>query len=151
MERNRYGPVEVCIPPFLPYRMQKQSVPPRQAGAVFAVRSTREKDRDAMAEWVKVAEVGELTPGQKKQIDLDGFAVAIFNVDGQYYAIEDVCTHDGAPLASGRFTGHQIACPRHGARFDVCTGKALTMPAVEPVDTYPVKVEGNDILVEVDL
>jgi 3-phenylpropionate/trans-cinnamate dioxygenase ferredoxin subunit len=104
-----------------------------------------------MAEWVKVAAVGELAPGQKKQIDLDGVAVALFNVGGQYYAIEDVCTHDGAPLASGRFTGNYIVCPRHGARFDVCTGKALTMPAVESVDTYPVKIEGNDVLVEVDL
>lgn len=104
-----------------------------------------------MASWVKVAAVGDLAPGQKKQVDLDGLAVAIFNVEGTYYAIEDICTHDGAPLAGGRFTGHQIACPRHGARFDVCTGKALTMPAVVPVDTYPVKVEGNDILVEVDL
>jgi 3-phenylpropionate/trans-cinnamate dioxygenase ferredoxin subunit len=104
-----------------------------------------------MAEWVKVAQVGELAPGQKKQIDLDGVAVALFNVGGQYYAIEDVCTHDGAPLASGRFTGNYIVCPRHGARFDVCTGKALTMPAVEPVETYPVKIEDNDILVEVDL
>jgi len=104
-----------------------------------------------MAEWVKIAEVGEVAPGQKKQVDLDGLAVAIFNVNGQYYAIEDVCTHDGAPLAHGRFTGTTVACPRHGARFDVCTGKALTMPAVEPVDTYPVRVEGNDILVEVEL
>lgn len=104
-----------------------------------------------MAEWVKVATVSELPKGQKKQIDLDGLAVLLFNVEGEYYAIEDVCTHDGAPLGSGRFTGKLISCPRHGARFDVCTGKALTMPAVEPVDTYPVKVEGNDILIEVDL
>jgi len=74
-----------------------------------------------MAEWVKVAQVGELAPGQKKQIDLDGVAVALFNVGGQYYAIEDVCTHDGAPLAQGRFNGNYIICPRHGARFDVCT------------------------------
>jgi 3-phenylpropionate/trans-cinnamate dioxygenase ferredoxin subunit len=104
-----------------------------------------------MAEWVKVAQASEVAPGQKKPIDLDGIAVLLFNVGGQYYAIEDVCTHDGAPLAGGRFNGTSIACPRHGARFDVCTGKALTMPAVEPVETYPVKVEGNDILVEVDL
>lgn len=104
-----------------------------------------------MAEWVKVAAVADVGPGQKKAIDLDGVAVLLFNVNGQYYAIEDVCTHDGAPLASGRFNGTYISCPRHGARFDVCTGKALTMPAVEPVETYPVKVEGNDILVEVDL
>ncbi len=104
-----------------------------------------------MAEWVKVAAVGEVNKGQKKQIDLDGLAVLLFNVEGEYYAIEDVCTHDGAPLGNGRFNGKQISCPRHGARFDVCTGKALTMPAVEPVETYPVKVEGNDILIEVDL
>ena len=104
-----------------------------------------------MAEWVKVAQIGEVAPGQKKPIDLDGIAVLLFNVGGQYYAIEDVCTHDGAPLAGGRFSGNSIACPRHGARFDVCTGRALTMPAVEPVETYPVKIEGNDILVEVDL
>jgi 3-phenylpropionate/trans-cinnamate dioxygenase ferredoxin subunit len=104
-----------------------------------------------MAEWVKVAAVGELAPGDKKQIDLDGLAVALFNVEGQYYAIEDVCTHDGAPLAHGRFRGDQITCPRHGARFNVRTGEALSMPAFEPVETYQVKVEGNDILIEVDL
>jgi 3-phenylpropionate/trans-cinnamate dioxygenase ferredoxin subunit len=92
-----------------------------------------------------------LAPGDKKQIDLDGLAVALFNVEGQYYAIEDVCTHDGAPLAHGRFRGDQITCPRHGARFNVRTGEALSMPAFEPVETYQVKVEGNDILIEVDL
>ena len=104
-----------------------------------------------MAEWVKVAEVGEPTPGEKKQIDLDGVEVALFNIDGEYYAIEDLCTHDGAPLAGGKFAGDEVTCPRHGARFNVKTGAALCMPAFEPVDTYTVKVEGNDILVEVDL
>lgn len=104
-----------------------------------------------MAEWVKVAEVNELTPGEKKQIDLDGVEVALFNVDGEYYAIEDICTHDGAPLAHGKFVGEEITCPRHGARFNVKTGAALCMPAFEPVDCYPVKIEGDDILVEVDL
>jgi 3-phenylpropionate/trans-cinnamate dioxygenase ferredoxin subunit len=104
-----------------------------------------------MAEWVKVAEVGELAPGAKKQIDLDGVEVALFNVDGEYYAIEDVCTHDGAPLAHGRFRGEEVTCPRHGARFNVKTGAALCMPAFEPVETYPVKVEENGIFIEVDL
>jgi 3-phenylpropionate/trans-cinnamate dioxygenase ferredoxin subunit len=107
--------------------------------------------RAIMAEWVKVAEVGELDPGQKKQVDLEGLAVALFNVNGEYYAIEDVCTHDGAPLAHGRFRGEEVTCPRHGARFNVKSGAALCMPAFEPVETYPVKIEGNDILVEVDL
>jgi 3-phenylpropionate/trans-cinnamate dioxygenase ferredoxin subunit len=104
-----------------------------------------------MAQWVKVAQVDELAPGSKKQIDVDGLAVALFNIEGQYYAIEDICTHDGAPLAHGRFRGKEITCPRHGARFDVCTGAALCMPAFEPVATYPVQVQGNDVLVEVEL
>ena len=107
--------------------------------------------RPSSAEFVSVATVDELQPGERMVVELGRHWVALFNVDGTYYAIEDVCTHDGAPLASGRFSGNAIACPRHGARFDVCTGKALSMPAVEPVETYPVKIEGNDILVEVDL
>jgi 3-phenylpropionate/trans-cinnamate dioxygenase ferredoxin subunit len=104
-----------------------------------------------MAQWVKVAAVGEVAPGQKKQIDLDGVEVVLCNVDGEYCAIEDVCTHDGAPLGNGRLRGEQITCPRHGARFSVKTGAALSMPAVEPVDTYPVKIDGNDIFIEVEL
>jgi 3-phenylpropionate/trans-cinnamate dioxygenase ferredoxin subunit len=104
-----------------------------------------------MSEWVKVAEVGELGPGEKKTVDLEGLEVAVFNIDGKYYAIEDVCTHDGAPLAHGKLAGEEIICPRHGARFNVKTGAALCMPAFEPVDTYMVKIEGNDVLVEVDL
>lgn len=104
-----------------------------------------------MGEWVKVAEVGELSPGEKKVMDLDGLAVAVFNIDGEYYAIEDVCTHDGAPLAHGKLENEEIVCPRHGARFNVKTGAALCMPAFEPVDTYVVKIDGRDIMVEVDL
>jgi 3-phenylpropionate/trans-cinnamate dioxygenase ferredoxin subunit len=104
-----------------------------------------------MAQWVKVAAVSEVTPGQKKQIDLDGVEVVLCNVNGEYCAIEDVCTHDGAPLGNGRLRGEEIVCPRHGARFNVKTGAALSMPAVEPVETYPVKIDGNDIFVEVDL
>lgn len=109
------------------------------------------RNRRAMADWVKVSEVGELAPGEKKQIDLDGIEVALFNVEGEYFCIEDVCTHDGAPLCHGRFSGEEITCPRHGARFSVKTGAALCMPAVEPTETYPVKVEGNDIMIEIDL
>ena len=104
-----------------------------------------------MADWVKVAEVNELAPGEKKQIDLDGIEVALFNVEGEYFCIEDICTHDGAPLCHGRFAGEEITCPRHGARFSVKTGEAITMPAVEATETYPVKIEGNDIMIEIDL
>jgi 3-phenylpropionate/trans-cinnamate dioxygenase ferredoxin subunit len=100
-----------------------------------------------MSGYVKVAEADELRPGEKMLIELDGQFIALINVDGNYYAIDDVCTHDGGPLAEGELDGHEIICPRHGARFDVRTGEALSMPAFEPVTTYEVKVEGKDILI----
>ena len=82
-------------------------------------------------------------------VEVDGFAVALFNVDGEICAIEDACTHDGRPLADGDIVRPGvIACPRHGAQFDVCTGEALTLPAIEPADTFEVRIEGDDILVE---
>ena len=103
-----------------------------------------------MGEFFKVARVSEVLPGRKKLVEVDGFPVALFNMDGEFYAIEDVCTHDGGPLAEGELEGDEIECPRHGARFSVRTGEALCMPAVEPVECYDVKVEGDDIFVSVD-
>ncbi|MGA0025629.1 MAG: non-heme iron oxygenase ferredoxin subunit, partial [Burkholderiales bacterium] len=82
-----------------------------------------------MSEWVDVAAVSELAPGACKVADVDGVAVAVFNVGGEYFAIEDVCTHDGGPLAEGQVLDtYEIECPRHGARFDMRTGEALCMP-----------------------
>jgi 3-phenylpropionate/trans-cinnamate dioxygenase ferredoxin subunit len=101
-----------------------------------------------MVDFQKVATLDELPPGGKKLVEIDGRAVAVFNVDGQFYAIDDVCTHDGGPLVEGELDGDQIECPRHGARFNVKTGAALSMPAFEPVATHEVKVEGSDILVK---
>jgi 3-phenylpropionate/trans-cinnamate dioxygenase ferredoxin subunit len=101
-----------------------------------------------MAEWVKVSEVGNPAPGEVKVVMPRGDRIALANVDGEYYAIDDVCTHDGGSLDQGEVFDYEIECPRHGARFDVRTGKALTLPAVFPVKTYPLKVEGNDILIE---
>ena len=69
---------------------------------------------------------------------------------GQYYCIDDVCTHDGGPLGEGELIEDQIECPRHGALFDVKSGRAVTLPAVVPVDTYPVRVEGGEVQVKVD-
>ncbi|MFB3040276.1 MAG: non-heme iron oxygenase ferredoxin subunit [Candidatus Poribacteria bacterium] len=103
-----------------------------------------------MSEFFKVAEVSEIPSGGKKLVEVDGYPVALFNVDGEFYAIEDVCTHDGGPLAEGELEGNEIECPRHGARFNVRTGEVLCMPAVEPVECYEVKVEGDDILVSID-
>jgi 3-phenylpropionate/trans-cinnamate dioxygenase ferredoxin component len=103
-----------------------------------------------MSDYVKVAVRADLPPGGKKLVDLDGRAIALFNVDGEYFAIDDVCTHDGGPLAEGELEGAEIRCPRHGARFDVRTGKALSFPAIEPVETLAVEVRGEDIYVAVD-
>ncbi len=98
---------------------------------------------------VKVANRNELAPGEKKLVDADGRAIALFNVAGTLYAIDDVCTHDGGPLADGNLTGCEIECPRHGARFDVRTGKALCMPAIEPVTTHEVIVQGDEVFVAI--
>jgi len=100
-----------------------------------------------MSDFAKVAETSELPAGGKKLVEIDGRAVALFNAGGAYYAIDDVCTHDGGPLAEGELSGCEITCPRHGARFDIRTGAALCMPAFEPVATHEVKVEGRDVLV----
>ena len=103
-----------------------------------------------MAEYVKVATTGDIEPGRVQVFEVKGKQIAICNVDGTFYAIDDVCTHDGGPLDQGELEGIEIECPRHGALFDVTTGKALTLPAVMPVATYAVQVEGDDIKVEVD-
>ncbi len=101
-----------------------------------------------MSKWVKVARASEIGPGQKKIVEADGQLVVVINYEGEYFCIEDVCTHDGGPLGEGMLEGYEIICPRHGARFDVRTGDALKLPAFEPVPTYEVRVEGDDILVE---
>jgi 3-phenylpropionate/trans-cinnamate dioxygenase ferredoxin component len=91
--------------------------------------------------WVDVARVEELTPGSWRSVVVDDEAIVVFNVDGRYYAIEDVCTHDGGELSGGRFEGSEVICPRHGSRFSVVTGEALTPPAYEPVARFAVRVE----------
>ena len=103
-----------------------------------------------MAEWFPVAPVEELPPGQSRVVDVDGTRVAVFNLQGEYFAIEDVCTHDGGILTGGTIEGEQIICPRHGARFSIKTGEALTAPAYEPTATFPVKVEAGVVHVKDD-
>jgi len=100
-----------------------------------------------MSEFVKVATRSEMPPGGKQLAEVDGRAIAVFNVNGQFYAIDDVCTHDGGPLAEGELKGNEIQCPRHGARFDVRTGRALCLPAFAPVTTHTVEVRGDDVFV----
>jgi 3-phenylpropionate/trans-cinnamate dioxygenase ferredoxin subunit len=101
-----------------------------------------------VANFLKVGRADEIGPGEKKIYEVDGIEVVIVNLDGEYFCLEDVCTHDGGPLGEGELENGHIICPRHGARFDVRTGDALTLPAFEPAPTYQVKVENGDLYVE---
>jgi 3-phenylpropionate/trans-cinnamate dioxygenase ferredoxin subunit len=98
-------------------------------------------------EWITVARVGEIAEGGVKIVRVEDQELAVFHVEGGYHVIEDVCTHDGGPLAEGVLEGRVIECPRHGARFDVITGEVLAPPAVVPVPRYEVKVSGDQIQV----
>jgi 3-phenylpropionate/trans-cinnamate dioxygenase ferredoxin component len=98
-------------------------------------------------EWHPVAPVASIVPGDYAQTEIDGTLVAVFNVDGKLYAIDDICTHDGGELAGGAVEGDVVICPRHGARFCLRTGAALTPPAYEPVRTYETRI--NDGIVEI--
>jgi 3-phenylpropionate/trans-cinnamate dioxygenase ferredoxin subunit len=97
--------------------------------------------------WVEVGPAESIPPGDYASVEVDGTFVAVFNVDGEFLAVEDVCTHDGGGLAGGRVEGDEVICPRHGARFCLRTGRAMTPPAYEPVRTFATRV--RDGLVEV--
>lgn len=90
--------------------------------------------------WITVASASSIAPGDYAQLEIDAMLVAVFNIDGKFYAIDDICTHDGGELAGGAVEGDVVICPRHGARFCLRTGAALTPPAYEPVRTYETRV-----------
>ena len=96
-----------------------------------------------MGRLIKVAETKDIPPGTAVAVDLEGRAVALFNVDGRLYAIDDTCTHRGGPLSEGELDGTVVTCPLHGARFDVTTGEVLGPPATKRVARYDVRVEGG--------
>lgn len=99
-----------------------------------------------MSKFIKVAKTSDLKPGEKIRVWYENEEVGLINLDGEYYAISDVCTHDGGPLMDGELEGECIVCPRHGARFNIKTGEE-TLPAYEPVPLYEVRIEGEDILI----
>lgn len=103
-----------------------------------------------MSDWIAVAKVGELAPGQWRTMNAGGTTIVVINFNGDYFAIEDMCTHDGGTLTGGEVQGDEIVCPRHGAVFCIRTGKALAAPAFEPIATFPVRIEGGEIQVRDD-
>lgn len=101
-----------------------------------------------MADFVKAANSSELEPGKGLLVDVKGKQIALFNVEGQFFALDNTCTHRGGPLAQGSLSGHQVTCPWHGATFDVRTGVVVGPPAREGVTRYNVRVTGTDVEVE---
>ena len=102
-----------------------------------------------MADFVKVARTDEINPGQARLIDVKGKQIALFNINGEFFAIDNMCTHEEASLAEGEISGHEVTCPLHGAKFDVRTGEVLGPPAYDDVVRYTVRVMGTDIEVDV--
>lgn len=102
-----------------------------------------------MSEWFDVATVEELPAGSRKVVNTEAGEIAVFNLDGEYYAIADICTHDGGELASGPCEGDEIICPRHGARFCIRDGRSLTPPAYEDIETFAVRVDNGMVQVDV--
>ena len=96
--------------------------------------------------------VSELPPGTMKLVEWEDLEIGIFNCNGEIYAIEDRCSHDNGPLVEGTLDQENctVECPRHGSEFDLRTGKPITLPAYQPVETFPVHVEGDQIKVEVE-
>jgi metal-sulfur cluster biosynthetic enzyme/nitrite reductase/ring-hydroxylating ferredoxin subunit len=103
-----------------------------------------------MSKYFKVANVGEIPDPGKQLLEVDDRMVVLFHAFGEYFCIDDVCTHDGGTLGDGEMRGHSIACPRHGAQFDIRNGKAMTMPATEDTVSHHVKVEGDGIYVRIN-
>jgi 3-phenylpropionate/trans-cinnamate dioxygenase ferredoxin subunit len=104
-----------------------------------------------MSEIVDVCPVGELPPGAKRVVEWQDLEIGVFNCEGTLYAIEDRCSHDDGPLAEGELdqASCTVECPRHGSRFDLRTGRPITLPAYEPVDTFPVIIDADIIKLEV--
>lgn len=100
-----------------------------------------------MSDWTNAVAVADLPPGAHTVVEVDGAVMVLCNLDGDYFAIEDICTHDGSEISSGCIIDGSIECPRHGARFDIRTGEVTAPPAYEPVDTFPVRVQDGVVQV----
>ncbi len=103
-----------------------------------------------MSEWINVFNENALMNGENSVIDVDGTDVAIFKIDDEFFAIEDVCSHDGTEIASGELDGDEIICPRHGARFCIKTGAVKSAPAYENIHSYPVRIVDGMVQIKVN-
>ncbi len=101
--------------------------------------------KEDQVEFVAVGKVSDFSSGSRWLFDIDGEAIALLRIAGGWYAIADVCTHDQGPLGQGEVEGFEVECPRHGARFDVRTGKALLLPAVVDIPAYPVREVNGEL------
>ncbi len=101
-----------------------------------------------MSDFVRVCNVSDLPEGGRKVVEIGDRVIGLFHVEGKFWAIDDLCTHDGGPLAEGPLEGLTIICPRHGARFDLRTGQALSMPATRSTAAHEVQVRGNEVFVK---
>src|SRR5919199_1580263 len=99
-------------------------------------------------DFVKVADTKDIQPSQMKELDVNGENICVVNVEGKYYAIGSICTHEGGPLADGTLEGYEVECPWHNSKFDIRTGEVRSPPASEPEPTYEIKVDGNSILIK---
>ena len=106
---------------------------------------------DEKIEYITVASVDELDNGERMIFEIDGSPIALFNIAGEYFAIADICSHDEGPLVEGDVQAYEVECPRHGARFNIKTGQALTLPAVVDIPSYPVRLEGDEIQIGLPL
>ena len=100
------------------------------------------------AEFVKVAKLSEIADPGRQLVEVDERLIVLFKVGGEVFALDDVCTHDDGPLGEGELVDHTIACPRHGAKFDIRDGRALTMPATRQTVAHQVKIEGDEVSVK---
>jgi nitrite reductase/ring-hydroxylating ferredoxin subunit len=101
-----------------------------------------------MNDFVKVAHASDIQPSHMKFVQVADEDICLVNINGKFYAISNVCTHEGGPLADGTLEGYQVECPWHGSKFDVRTGEVTAPPASVPVPTYEVRVDGDNILVK---
>ena len=103
-----------------------------------------------MPQFIPVCKVSDLPEGGKTIVEVEDRVVALFHVGGRFFALDDLCTHDGGPLADGQLEGFVIVCPRHGAKFDIRDGRVLSMPATSDTVAHEVKVEGDDVLIKLN-